>query len=107
MEYSRGVSLAGYLQEVRKGGVAALGDLDLSTVVRGMMASKGTLESDPDSGIAERQAGYFGTIATIIAEVADALTLRARAGIIHRDVKPSNIMIDERLSPQLADFGVA
>ena len=57
--------------------------------------------------VAERQLGYFGMVAKIVAEIADALTYAHSRGIIHRDVKPNNVMIDERLSPQLADFGVA
>jgi tetratricopeptide (TPR) repeat protein len=40
-------------------------------------------------------------------DAASALAAVHKAGIIHRDVKPSNIMIDEEESIRLADFGVA
>ncbi len=42
-----------------------------------------------------------------IRDVADALHCAHQAGIIHRDVKPSNIRITSQGQPMLMDFGVA
>jgi eukaryotic-like serine/threonine-protein kinase len=41
------------------------------------------------------------------ADVASGLTHAHERGIIHRDIKPRNILLDERGSPRLADFGIA
>jgi tRNA A-37 threonylcarbamoyl transferase component Bud32 len=49
----------------------------------------------------------FREAAQLIAEVAYALQYAHDHGIIHRDVKPSNIIFDESNTPHLMDFGLA
>lgn len=45
--------------------------------------------------------------AVCVRELADALAHAHARGIIHRDVKPSNVLIGASGSPKLVDFGVA
>ena len=49
----------------------------------------------------------FATIASIVAQVADALDYANRFGIVHRDIKPANIMIAPHGLAKLTDFGIA
>jgi len=51
--------------------------------------------------------GYFRRVAGWAAVVAEALQHAHERGIVHRDVKPSNILLDENDRPFLGDFGLA
>ncbi|MBI1851016.1 MAG: SUMF1/EgtB/PvdO family nonheme iron enzyme [Planctomycetes bacterium] len=50
---------------------------------------------------------YAEAFSRIISKIADALESAHRKGVIHRDVKPANILIDAQGEPHLVDFGVA
>ncbi len=43
----------------------------------------------------------------LVASVADALQHAHQQGLVHRDVKPANILVDRAGKPYLADFGLA
>ena len=56
--------------------------------------------SDPDRT-------FFRSVARIAHQVAEALEFANRQGILHRDVKPSNLLLDPKGNVWVADFGLA
>jgi hypothetical protein len=49
----------------------------------------------------------FKEIARMISVLADAVFYANQRGVLHRDIKPGNILFDENGHPYLADFGLA
>ncbi|WP_169927315.1 serine/threonine-protein kinase [Labilithrix luteola] len=54
-----------------------------------------------------RQGMPFDERVRILGEVATALAFAHDRGVVHRDVKPSNILVDGRGRSKLVDFGIA
>ena len=58
--------------------------------------------------VLQRQRAYAPReAAALVSQVARSLQYAHDHGVVHRDVKPSNIIIDEQGGPHLMDFGLA
>ena len=68
------------------------------------------MEYVPGHNLSEAvKSGRFGTraAATLIEQVAEGLEAVHACGLIHRDVKPANIVVGDEHVPRLVDFGLA
>jgi predicted Ser/Thr protein kinase/tetratricopeptide (TPR) repeat protein len=57
--------------------------------------------------LSQGRALSFEQIADIVSQVADALDFAHAKGIVHRDVKPANIILIEGNRAKITDFGIA
>jgi tetratricopeptide (TPR) repeat protein len=89
MQYIEGQSLALAICEMRAG--------------RGGSGSKTPLSSHTSN----REPGYVRMAAGLGMQAAEALDHAHQLGIVHRDVKPGNLLVDQAGSLQITDFGLA
>ena len=132
MEFIDGPSLDHVIKSMRRGGTAAEQDSsapnvetvsipsmadstyqELADTVIGPYTPVGCEEDTTvtsslgDSTALRESRDYFDRVASIIAEVAEALEHAHENGVVHRDIKPANLLIAPNGHLSITDFGLA
>jgi len=110
MELFEGCTLAEALDRLRALDAATLRGSDLAKAVAAGAGRAGDLARAPRAEPLDAplfEGGWIETCFRIALEAARALAHVHGHGVVHRDVKPSNILIDHLDNAYLADFGLA
>jgi tetratricopeptide (TPR) repeat protein/tRNA A-37 threonylcarbamoyl transferase component Bud32 len=85
-----------------------VGDLRTSVGLVTGPADGTKTEADRSGGpLRETGPEFFRTVARLGVQVAEALDYAHQVGVVHRDVKPANLMLDARGHVWITDFGLA
>ncbi len=101
MQLIEGQNLAAVVESLRKGETRSSAGAQPPAET---LANFGARLSTQRSG---RTGNFFRTVAKLVAQAAEALEYAHAMGVIHRDVKPANLMVDFRGNLWVTDFGLA
>jgi eukaryotic-like serine/threonine-protein kinase len=108
MQFAPGGTLAEVVKEVRATAPAARTGAMLVAAVDEAVAKTGA--GSPESSPSKRRlsaAPWPETVCRLGIQLANALDHAHRQGVLHRDVKPANVLLSAEGSPKLADFNIS
>ncbi|MBJ8340205.1 serine/threonine protein kinase [Antrihabitans sp. YC3-6] len=108
MQYVPGGTLLDVLKKVRTTPVEQRSGRLLLDVIDAGLADKGEIRpSEPGVRTELAELSWPETVAWLGRRLADALDYAGRHGVLHRDVKPANVLLTAEGVPKLADFNIS
>ncbi|WP_327117136.1 serine/threonine protein kinase [Nocardia sp. NBC_01730] len=108
MQYVPGGTLFTVLERVRATPQAQRSGAMLLEVIDQVLAAKGEIQPSESPQRAElAELSWPETVAWLGRRLAEALDYAGNAGVLHRDVKPANVLLTADGVPKLADFNIS
>jgi eukaryotic-like serine/threonine-protein kinase len=111
MQFIDGLTLAQVLERQRQGGAAPAGGEPTTDYPPPPAPAAGVADTAPQAQAttepAPRDPAYFRRVAEWGVQAAEALEHAHQLGIVHRDIKPGNLMLDGQGKLWVTDFGLA
>jgi serine/threonine protein kinase/Flp pilus assembly protein TadD len=111
MQYVEGQTLAALIADLGRHSNRAAAEPPVATGPYVPSTEPAAVATQPVAGLStmhsHREPAFFRAVAQLAIQAAEALEHAHQMGVVHRDIKPGNLMVDGRGNLWVTDFGLA
>jgi serine/threonine protein kinase len=111
MQYVEGQTLAAFIADLRRQSAQPGAEPPAATGPYVPPSAPAPAATQPFAGLStaqsHREPAFFCAVAQLAIQAAEALEHAHQMGVVHRDIKPGNLMVDGRGNLWVTDFGLA